>query len=150
MTHRSIRPKLFLASALLAPIACVALAAAPAMTSLTRPSPTPLDQLIPQDKWNATGLTKLTATEQQTLATEITTLLGARQSQSTETPNATPTFKDRTQWRKLQRHMSKDDVKKLLGDPFRVSVSHYYESWDYLGGTVTFDSKGHLDFWSES
>jgi outer membrane protein assembly factor BamE (lipoprotein component of BamABCDE complex) len=103
MTKPSIRPKLFLASALLVPVASFALS---------------------------------------------TTLLGAQQS--TETPNATPTFKDRTQWRKLQRHMSKDDVKKLLGDPFRVSVSHYYESWDYLGGTVTFDSKGHLDFWSES
>lgn len=64
--------------------------------------------------------------------------------------NAAPPTKDRTQWRKLQRRMSKDDVKKLLGDPPRVSVSRYYESWDYLGGTVTFDSKGRLDFWSEA
>jgi hypothetical protein len=150
MTQHSIRPKLFLASALLVPVACFAFAGTPGASSLTHPGQPPLDQLISQDKWTETGLNKLTATEQQTLAGEIATLLGAKQSQSTETPNAAPAIKDRTQWRKLQRHMSKDDVKKLLGDPFRVSVSRYYESWDYLGGTVTFDSKGHLDFWSES
>jgi outer membrane protein assembly factor BamE (lipoprotein component of BamABCDE complex) len=56
---------------------------------------------------------------------------------------------DRSQWRQLKRHMSKDDVKKLLGDPTRVSVSRFYEEWDYPRGTIIFDGKGRLDAWSE-
>jgi outer membrane protein assembly factor BamE (lipoprotein component of BamABCDE complex) len=56
---------------------------------------------------------------------------------------------DRSQWRKLQRGMSKDDVKKLLGEPGKVSVAKYYEFWYYAGGNVTFDSKGRLDAWNE-
>jgi hypothetical protein len=28
-------------------------------------------------------------------------------------------------------------------------VSRFYDSWYYGGGSVTFDSKGHVDFWSE-
>jgi outer membrane protein assembly factor BamE (lipoprotein component of BamABCDE complex) len=64
--------------------------------------------------------------------------------------NTNPGGKDRTQWRQLKRKMSKDEVKKLLGGPMRVSVSKYYESWDYAGGTVTFDAKGHVDFWYEA
>jgi outer membrane protein assembly factor BamE (lipoprotein component of BamABCDE complex) len=63
--------------------------------------------------------------------------------------NDTPAAKDKSQWRKLQRHMSRDDVKKLLGEPDRVSVSRFSESWYYLSGSVTFDGKGHVDFWSE-
>jgi hypothetical protein len=47
------------------------------------------------------------------------------------------------------RRMYKDDVKNLLGDPDRVSVSRFYESWTYGGGSVTFDGKGRLDYWSE-
>jgi hypothetical protein len=45
--------------------------------------------------------------------------------------------------------MTKDDVRKLLGEPTRVSVSRFYEAWDYARGTVIFDGKGHLDSWSE-
>lgn len=104
-----------------------------------------LDHLIPRDKWEGTGLNKLSAAEQQTLAEEITELLGSARSPQTA---ATPS-KDRGQWRSLQRHMSRDDVKKLLGEPAKVSVSRFYESWYYLGGTVTLDGKGHLDSWTE-
>lgn len=45
--------------------------------------------------------------------------------------------------------MSKDDVKKLIGEPGKVSVGKYYEFWYYGGGSVTFDSKGRLDSWNE-
>jgi outer membrane protein assembly factor BamE (lipoprotein component of BamABCDE complex) len=63
---------------------------------------------------------------------------------------AVPASKDdKSQWRKLQRGMSKDDVKKLLGEPGKVSVSKYYEFWYYAGGSATFDSKGRLDSWNE-
>ena len=36
-----------------------------------------LDRLIPREKWEGAGLNKLTVPEQQTLAEEITTLVGA-------------------------------------------------------------------------
>jgi outer membrane protein assembly factor BamE (lipoprotein component of BamABCDE complex) len=68
-------------------------------------------------------------------------------TQSTE--SATPAQSDRTPWRNLHRKMSKDDVRKLLGEPLRVSVSRFYEAWDYPRGTVIFDGKGRLDAWSE-
>lgn len=113
---------------------------------LPHPTNVALDQLIPREYWTGTGLDKLTAPEQQTLAGEITALL----QDTPPAQNAVPGGKDRSQWRKLQKHMSKDDVRKLLGEPFRVSVSRYYEYWEYVGGTVLFDGKGHLDFWSET
>jgi hypothetical protein len=147
MTRHSNRSKVFLASTLLVPVACFAFAGTLAASKYTYAGQA-LDRLIPQDEWAETGLDRLTPAEQRTLAGQITTLLGAKQSADSQ--NAAPEVKDRTQWRKLQRRMSKDEVRKLLGEPFRVSVSRYYESWDYTGGTVTFDSKGHLDFWSES
>lgn len=104
-----------------------------------------LDRLIPREKWAGAGLDKLTAVEQQALADDITSLL----SGSRMKPSSAPPLKDRTQWRKLQRRMTKDDVKNLLGDPDTVSVTRFYESWYYMAGSVTFDGKGRLDFWSE-
>ena len=104
-----------------------------------------LDHLIPREKWAATGLDKLTAAEQEALADEITGLLGAARSKQ----GSTPAGKDKSQWRMLQRRMSKDEVRKLLGEPDRVSVSRFFESWDYSGGSVTFDGKGRVDSWSE-
>jgi outer membrane protein assembly factor BamE (lipoprotein component of BamABCDE complex) len=71
----------------------------------------------------------------------------ATQSQFAESGPSTTI--DRTQWRKLHIGMSKDDVKKLLGDPGKVSASKYYELWYYGAGGVTFDKKGHVDAWIE-
>jgi hypothetical protein len=68
-------------------------------------------------------------------------------AQPADASNPAPT--DRSQWRRLQRRMSKDDVKKLLGEPTTVSVSRFYEAWNYQRGTVIFDGKGRLDSWSE-
>jgi len=104
-----------------------------------------LDHLIPREKWAGAGLDKLTAIEQQTLADDITSLLATAHTSEQRT---SPT-KDATQWRKLQRQMSKDDVRKLLGEPDRISVSRFSESWYYVGGSVAFNSKGHVDMWSE-
>ena len=126
-------------------IVCFVLGDAFEAGGLTRTAQAELDHLIPRDKWEGAGLNKLTASEQQTLADEITALLGTARS----TQSSAPAAKDRSQWRMLQRHMSKDDVKKLLGEPLKVSVSRFYESWYYPGGTVTFDGKARLDSWSE-
>ena len=104
-----------------------------------------LDQLISREKWDEAGLNKLTVAQQQTLAGDITSLLAA--AQTTENRTAAP--KDRSQWRKLQLHMTKDDVRKLLGEPKAITVSKFAESWYYVGGNLTFNSKGHLDMWSE-
>jgi hypothetical protein len=105
-----------------------------------------LDHLIPQEKWAGAGLNKLTLAEQQTLAEDITSLLaGARR-----TENGTAAGKDRNQWRKLQLRMTKDGVRKILGEPETVSVSRFAESWYYIGGTVTFDGKGRVEMWSEN
>jgi hypothetical protein len=104
-----------------------------------------LDHVIPREKWAGAGLDKLTAIEQQALADDITSLLATTHTAEQRT---SPT-KDRTQWRKLQRQMSKDDVRKLLGEPDTISVSRFSESWYYVGGSVTFNSKGHVDMWSE-
>ena len=104
-----------------------------------------LDQLIPREKWDEAGLNKLTVPEQQRLAGDITLLLATAQTAE----NSTAGTKDRSQWRKLQRHMTKDDVRKLLGEPKAISVSKFAESWYYVDGNVTYDGKGRLDMWSE-
>jgi hypothetical protein len=104
-----------------------------------------LDHFISQDKWASTGLNKLTIPEQRALAGEIAALL--RTASSAE--KGAPSWKDRSQWRMLQRGMSKDDVRKLLGEPERISVSRFAEFWDYLRGSVTFDGKGRVDSWTE-
>jgi hypothetical protein len=104
-----------------------------------------LDRLIPRDKWAGAGLDKLTPTEQQSLADEISGLLGGARSSQSSAPTPPPI----SQWRKLNRGMSKDEVKKLMGEPNRVSVSRFFESWDYGSGSITFTGKGRVDFWSE-
>jgi uncharacterized protein YchJ len=104
-----------------------------------------LDQFIPREKWDEAGLNKLTVAEQQTLASDITLLFAAAQTMEHRTARA----KDRSQWRKLQRHMTKDDVRKLLGEPQAISVSKFAESWYYVDGNLTYDGKGRLDMWSE-
>jgi hypothetical protein len=126
-------------------IAFIASGAGLAATDSLTPQQVELDHVIPRDKWAGTGLDKLTAAEQQTLADEITGLLGAARS----TQSSAPTGKDRSQWRTLERHMTKDEVRKLLGEPDKVSVSRFYEAWEYSGGDVMFDGKGRVDSWSE-
>ena len=126
-------------------IAFIASGAGLAATDSLTPQQVELDHVIPRDKWAGTGLDKLTAAEQQTLADEITGLLGAARS----TQSSAPTGKDRSRSRTLERHMTKDEVRKLLGEPDKVSVSRFYEAWEYSGGDVMFDGKGRVDSWSE-
>jgi hypothetical protein len=123
---------------------CSVLGGAVAASRHTR-SVEALDQLIPREKWAGAGLDKLTAGEQQALAEDITSLVaGSRMAES-----GGAVARDRSQWRKLQRHMTKDDVRRLLGEPGLVSVSRFSESWYYAGGSVTFNGKGRVDMWSE-
>jgi hypothetical protein len=84
-------------------VVCLVLGGTFAPGGLTHTTQAELDHLIPREKWEGTGLNKLTASEQQTLADEITTLLGAARS----TQISAPAAQDRSQWRNLQRYMSK-------------------------------------------
>jgi hypothetical protein len=132
----------FVISFFVAAMAYFVLVSAPTATSQSNRG---LDQLIPREKWDEAGLNKLTVAEQQTLAGDITLLFAAAQTMEQRIAVA----KDRSQWRKLQRHMTKDDVRKLLGEPQAISVSKFAESWYYVDGNVTYDGKGRLDSWSE-
>jgi hypothetical protein len=131
--------------AVLISVACFGWAGTMAERQLSGSVGMELDHFIPREKWEVTGLTKLTGPEQQTLANEITGLVGAVQVR--EAGASAP--KDRSQWRSLQRRMSKEEVRKLLGEPTRISVSRFFEVWNYSGGSVTFDGKGRVDSWSE-
>ena len=144
MTHIPLRRLLTALS--LSLVGCVVSAGILAANRRTSPDEAQLDRLIPREKWESAGLNKLTSPEQQALAGEITALLAsAPQTQSAALPT-----KDKTRWRKLHRRMSKDEVRNLLGEPLRISVSRYCEAWGYIGsGSVTFDSKGRLDYWLE-
>ncbi len=131
---------------LLSFVACFLLVGMLAASRRASPGEVELDRLIPREKWEGTGLNKLTVPEQQTLAGEITALVGAARAAQ----GGAPAGQDKTRWRKLQRRMSKDDVRKLLGEPLRISAGRYGESWGYIGsGMATFDAKGRLDFWLE-
>ena len=53
-------------------------------------------------------------------------------------------------WRKLRRGMSREEVKRLLGEAENISVSAYAEIWRYeRGGFAWFNANGQLDSWDE-
>ena len=116
-----------------------------ALEAVAPPAGVDLDHFIPREKWSGIGLDKLTAPEQQTLADEITGLLAAARPAQ----NSVPATKDKGPWRMLKRGMSKDEVRKLLGEPDHVSVTKFFESWYFGNGMVTSTSKDNVYFWSE-
>lgn len=64
----------------------------------------------------------------------------------------TPRWKDVSVWRGLSHGISKDDVKRILGEPGKVSDLGFQVTWYYgypLGGEVTFGKDGRLESWSE-
>ena len=54
----------------LSSVVCFVLGETFAASGLTRTTQAELDHLIPRDKWEGTGLSKLTASEQQVLAND--------------------------------------------------------------------------------
>ena len=53
-------------------------------------------------------------------------------------------------WRSLEKGMSKDQVKKLLGEPKDVMNFNENEIWDYAsGGSIRFDGSGRVMGWYE-
>ncbi len=58
--------------------------------------------------------------------------------------------KDKTLWRSLEKGMTKQEVKKILGEPSGVLNFNENEIWDYAsGGSVRFDRSGHVLGWYE-
>lgn len=54
-------------------------------------------------------------------------------------------------WRRLQKGMSKSEVRHLLGKPGKIRSRSYGDTWyypDVLGGSVSFDNS-RVDGWSE-
>ena len=53
-------------------------------------------------------------------------------------------------WRALHKGMTKDEVKKLLGEPKDMMKLNEYDVWDYAGGgSVRFDGSGRVEGWYE-
>jgi hypothetical protein len=65
---------------------------------------------------------------------------------------ARPRWRDVSLWRGLNHGISQDDVKRILGEPEKVSDLGFQITWYYgypLGGEVTFGKDGRLASWSE-
>jgi hypothetical protein len=53
-------------------------------------------------------------------------------------------------WRSLQKGMSKDQVRRILGDPKEINVFSTWETWWYPGiGSVEFNDSGRVKGWIE-
>lgn len=60
-------------------------------------------------------------------------------------------WKSLQNWRKLEKGMSKAEVKRILGKPGKISVSPFGETWyypDVLGGSVSYEN-GRVEGWRE-
>jgi outer membrane protein assembly factor BamE (lipoprotein component of BamABCDE complex) len=66
-------------------------------------------------------------------------------SQQTK-PAPAPTL---SAWRQLSKHMSRDQVRALLGEPERIDAGPFFDNWQWKsGGSATFSDQG-LIGWSE-
>jgi len=65
---------------------------------------------------------------------------------------ASPRWQDVSLWRGLSHGISRDDVKRILGEPGKVSDLGFQVTWYYgypSGGEVTFGKDGMVQSWSE-
>jgi len=72
-------------------------------------------------------------------------------SKAEASPKSQEPWREKSNWRALLKGMTKEEVKKVLGDPGKIS-NLSSEVWYYpsgLGGSVAFDSSGKLTGWSE-
>lgn len=100
------------------------------------------------------------------IAISVTWLLcaaGCAQTKATTLEVAPPTDQARTaatgnsrelaNWRQLERRMTMDQVRALLGEPERVTADPFYIRWywgDSRGGNVYFDADSRrVEGWSE-
>jgi len=73
---------------------------------------------------------------------------GNRRSQSGISPDG---WESQENWRRLQKGMSKSEVRQILGKPGKVRTASYGDTWyypDVLGGSVSFEDD-RVDGWSE-
>lgn len=56
----------------------------------------------------------------------------------------------KTAWRTLQKGMTKDQVRKILGEPIDIDMYSSFEVWHYKESShVQFDASGYVDGWNE-
>lgn len=56
----------------------------------------------------------------------------------------------KTSWRSLQKGMSKDDVRRIMGEPKKIEVYSGFEYWYYgVFAKVEFDDSGLVTGWTE-
>ena len=63
---------------------------------------------------------------------------------------APESWRNRQNWERLRKGMSRFDVWRILGEPGKVSSYDGFERWEYpdlLGGRVSFDDAGVLSAW---
>jgi hypothetical protein len=63
-----------------------------------------------------------------------------------------PKWRNVSLWRGLRHGMSRDEVKKILGEPGKIDDLGFQVTWNYgypFGGSVTFGRDGTVESWSE-
>jgi hypothetical protein len=110
-------------------------------------STTPEEETLKQ---RITALEKIVADLQTRLSkfeapnTENTPLTAAK--------NNPEPWKDKANWRKLTKGMSKEEVTQLFGEPGKVATGYHFEIWYYPnpgGGSVTINDNSGVSGWSE-
>ena len=61
-------------------------------------------------------------------------------------------WKDKANWRRLNKGMSKAELTRIFGEPGKIVSGYHFEIWYYpspLGGSVTIDDNNRVTGWSE-
>ena len=67
--------------------------------------------------------------------------------------SAKPNHKDRANWRKLVEGASMDQVRSVLGEPYKIDNTQFFIRWHYSSqiwhSKVTFGKSGRVEEWTE-
>lgn len=85
---------------------------------------------------------------------QLESMLNQKQeSEISGSPSASGISKGKGKWRSLQKGMTKQQVRQILGEPPKIDTGFSIDIWyypDIMGGTVTFSNDSNtLSAWSE-
>jgi hypothetical protein len=98
------------------------------------------------------GLEKRVKQLEQKVAQLEALLLNGQTPKTRSEPSSSGNWRNKDNWRSLQKGMTKLQVTQLLGEPPKVNVDSYGDTWYYpnaLGGQVSFSDSDLLKTWSE-